>query len=120
MDLIREVLLAVEAHSKPYEMMQDLKVPGFEDLSVNYHVELLNNAGLLIAHERQAIGLYEWYPIALTWTGHDFLDSVRDPEMWKKTKDGALQAGGWTFDLLKDLAKGLAKKKIEDLTGVKL
>ncbi len=56
----------------------------------------------------------------LTWEGHDFLDSVRDPKIWAKTKDGALAAGGFTVDLLKDLAKGFVKKQIEERTGVTL
>jgi hypothetical protein len=56
----------------------------------------------------------------LTWAGHDFLDSVRDEKTWVKTKQGALAAGGWTLDILKDLAKGFIKKQIEEQTGIKL
>jgi len=44
----------------------------------------------------------------LSWTGHDFIDSVRSPEVWAKTKKGAEAAGGFTVDLLKDLAKALS------------
>ena len=58
--------------------------------------------------------------IELTWAGHDLLDSVRDPKIWAKTKHGALAAGGFTVDLLKDLAKGFVKKQIEQRTGVTL
>jgi hypothetical protein len=56
----------------------------------------------------------------LSWAGHDFLDSVRDREIWAKTKNGALAAGGFTIDLIADLAKGFLKKQIEDRTGVEL
>lgn len=56
----------------------------------------------------------------LSWTGHEFLDSVRSPEVWARTKAGALAAGGFTVQLLADLAKGFIKKQIEDRTGVKL
>jgi hypothetical protein len=52
--------------------------------------------------------------------GYDFLDSMRNPEIWAETKKGAEEAGGFTFDLIRDLAKGLVKKQIEELTGVKL
>jgi hypothetical protein len=44
-------------------------------------------------------------------------DMKRD---WAKTKNAAAGAGGFTIELLKDLAKGLVKKQIEVLTGVKL
>ncbi|WP_258366769.1 hypothetical protein [Burkholderia vietnamiensis] len=40
--------------------------------------------------------------------------------MWAKTKAGALAAGGFTVELLGDLAKGFIKKQIEDRTGIKL
>jgi Hypothetical protein (DUF2513) len=56
----------------------------------------------------------------LTWEGHDFLDAIRDPEIWCKTKSGAEEVGSFTFDLLKELAVGLIKTKIEQHTGVKL
>lgn len=63
---------------------------------------------------------FEWKPVYLTWHGHEFLDAIRDPEVWKKTKNGALAAGGFTFDLLKELAKGYLKKQIADRTGVEI
>jgi hypothetical protein len=56
----------------------------------------------------------------ITWNGHDFLDSIRDPRIWDKAKRQVQGAGGFTVDLLKDLAKGLVKKQIEEYTGVKL
>jgi hypothetical protein len=52
----------------------------------------------------------------LTWEGHDFLNSIRDPKIWEKTKKGVEGAGGFTVDL----AKGFVKKQIEEHTGVKL
>lgn len=50
----------------------------------------------------------------------DFLDTIRDPSIWRETKAGAKKAGGFSLDLLKALAKGLVKKKIEQHTGVEL
>jgi len=47
-------------------------------------------------------------------------DSIRSPDVWAKTKAGAYAAGGFTVELLADLAKGFIKKQIEDRTGVKL
>jgi uncharacterized protein DUF2513 len=56
----------------------------------------------------------------LTWAGHDFADAVRDPDIWRKTKHSADKIGSITFDLVKDLAKGFIKTKIEEHTGLKL
>ena len=56
----------------------------------------------------------------LTWEGYDFLDSVRDPEIWRKTKETANKAGGFTIDILGGIAKGLIKTQVEKYIGVEL
>lgn len=97
---------------------EELDIEGYSSDQVDYHLDQLAQADFV--HGRGSKPMRGNSFCGMTWEGHDFLDCVRDPDMWKKTKDGALQAGGWTFDLPKSLAKGLAKKKIENLTGVKL
>ncbi|MFG1375448.1 DUF2513 domain-containing protein [Xanthobacter autotrophicus] len=62
----------------------------------------------------------DWLDLRLTWQGHDFIDSVRDPKVWENTKNGATAAGGFTVDLLRDLAKGFIKKQIEEYTGIQI
>lgn len=56
----------------------------------------------------------------LTWEGHDLLDSIRDPETWAKTKKAAARAGGFTVNILRDVAYGIIKKALEDHTGITL
>jgi hypothetical protein len=36
---------------------------------------------------------YVALPKRLTWNGHEFLDAVRDDEVWRRTKEGARKAG---------------------------
>ena len=66
--------------------------------------------------------LYHMYDYGYrpTSQGYNLLDSIRDPEIWKKTKQGAAAAGGFTLDLLQALATGFIKKQIKDKTGVEL
>ena len=47
-----------------------------------------------------------------------YYDAYND--IWKKTRQGASAAGGFSVDLLKDLAKGFIKKKISEHTGVEI
>jgi hypothetical protein len=120
MELVRSILLATEANPNPEEELDPLEVEGFSEVMVFHHVQLLAEAGYLRAHERQAIGIYAWYPISLTWTGHDFLDSIRDPEIWKETKAGVAKVGGWTADTIKAIALGYIKLKAKDVLGIDL
>ncbi|WP_186121166.1 DUF2513 domain-containing protein [Burkholderia gladioli] len=125
MDLIRELLLKLE--SLPMERGdvliisaddQEVQVQGYDDNQIDYHLSLINEAGLI---DSAGAGSMTGYGFRrLSWAGHDFLDSIRSPDVWAKTKEGALAAGGFTIELLGDLAKGFIKKQIEDRTGVKL
>jgi hypothetical protein len=123
MDLIRELLLGIEAHPQldgnqliQYDDNENFGITDFPREQVVYHIRMLIDQGLIKGE------LTYGGPIIsqLTWQGHDFLDAIRDPEIWQKTKDGAKKAGGFSLELLGDLAKGLIKKKIEEHTGVQL
>lgn len=121
-DLVRDILLAIEATPKDSLMKEVL--PDRDQREVNYHLIMLAEAGYIRFEASRSSSnpdrLIEVWPFGLTWDGHDFLDTVRDPKIWAQTKDGALAAGGFTFDLLKDLAKGFLRKQIERLTDVDL
>jgi hypothetical protein len=97
--------------------------------TVRNHVALMLDAGLVVRHEAMlSKGSTDKIEkakrpisaIRLSHAGYDFLDTIRKEEIWEKTKKEAASAGGFTVDLLKDLAKGFIKTKIEEHTGVKL
>jgi hypothetical protein len=124
MDIIRQLLLRLdalpirmgEAHFLTFAQ-PPLALEGEDPNAIAYNMRLLAKAGFIDLTPSQpaalGIGLR-----GLTWAGHDFLDSIRDPEIWHKTKEGAKKAGGFTVELLADLAKGLIKTQIEKHTGV--
>src|SRR3984893_16550321 len=125
MDLIRELLLKLEALPMPHGGVvnitpdaEEIAVPGYDFDQIDYHLTQILKSGFVDEGGSSpliGIGFH-----CLTPAGHDFLDSVRDPKTWAKTKKAAAGAGGFTIDLLKDLAKGLVKKQIEEKTGIKL
>lgn len=117
MDVVREIVLAVSSASG-----QVNSVEGVSDEDFASHAQLLEEAGLIeaaLSPPGKRIATVAMI-FRLTWAGHEFADSIRDPKVWAKTKQAAAFGGGFTIDLLKDLAKGLIKKQIEELTGVKL
>ena len=90
MDLIRSILLQVEATDDPQEWI-DPEVEGRSELEVSYHVMLMDQGGLLEAMDRSAIGIFRWSARRLTWRGHEFLDAARQEGRWR---DCLLAAGG--------------------------
>jgi hypothetical protein len=45
---------------------------------------------------------------------------VRDPEVWRRTKEGARKAGSYGFDLLLQLGKYEAKRFASEKLGISL
>lgn len=128
LDFVRELLLRMEGGETTFNTLSGGEAAalglGPEEASsedpdkLKYHLDLMEEAGLIDIMFRSAGGsiIVE----SITWAGHDFLDSVRDPAIWKATKAGAEGLGLAGFDPIKALAKGLVKKKIEQHTGIEI
>ena len=119
-DFVREILLAIEAEPKyaGADHQSIVTLGNHTEEETKYHVSRLIQAGLLDGDFSRP----HLPPLVkgLTWDGHQYLENIRDPEIWKKTNEGLKEVGGFSFDLVKALAKGLVKKQIEERTGVKL
>ena len=124
MDLVRDILLAVEASTSPsLSQLFILLGKGYQTFTdpVCYHLKMLiEQAHFLSAIDSKSMGGPDWFDFELTWSGHEFLNTIRDTEVWSLTKTGVEKAGGFSFDLVAALAKGYIKTKIEYQTGVKL
>lgn len=88
-------------------------VDGYDRDTCVRHFSLLVEAGLVAAPGTQ--GVKHFNITGLTLEGHEFLDSVRDAGIWKKTKEGAAKVGGWTVPIISELAKGYVKAKARKL-----
>jgi uncharacterized protein DUF2513 len=77
MKLCAQILAAVENH--PTLELTPIGVEGRETHEVDYHLMLLNEAGLVEAErvERANGGQSAWLARRLTWAGYDFLENQR-------------------------------------------
>lgn len=108
MDKVRSLLLALEERQKPYFMMMNPeRLAGIADAGemVEY-IMMLTSGGLL---EKNGSAY------RISWRGHEFLDSVRDPEIWTKTKEGVSKIGSFSFSMVAEIAIGYAKAKAASL-----
>jgi hypothetical protein len=117
MELLRKVMLEAEKSEDPYELI-DPKFEGHNETEISYHIALLDDAGLLHGQDRSAIGVFRWSAGALTWAGHEFVEAVRDDDVWKEALAVTAKSGnGMVFEVLKkalmrvlEKRAGLAKK----------
>lgn len=121
-DLERDILLAVEAYdgvSGP--RFAEIRHLASTPLEADYHALLLSEAGLIVAVDaRTKDNPFETWPVRLTMAGHEYLDSIRDDAVWRRTKEGARAVGSFSLDALGALAKGLVREKIRKHTGVEV
>jgi hypothetical protein len=122
MDLCRTLLLRVEelelAPASTEYLQWDEPFFIVERHSVSqaiYNFSLLRDAGFVVAPSKVQ-GLDSFGIQGLSWAGHEFLDTVRNPEVWTATKAVAKKAGG--LDLLVQIAKAETKRFLATHLGL--
>jgi predicted MarR family transcription regulator len=113
MDLVREILLAIESDRR-LDGTQFLRfaLPDQDTHEVGYTVDRLIHAGLVEgSRDRRAHGQAPMVS-ALTWEGHEFLDNIRDPGVWAETKEKAKPLLSVSLAVLAEIAKAEIRKRL--------
>lgn len=114
LDLVREILLVVENHEP--ERIGGLLSISPKDFSGSeaqnfYHINMLIDAGFLkLAGKPTLAGDYAVH--GMTMTGHDFLDAIGEQSVWNHTKKRVGEIGGWTLDIVLEIAKEEIKRRL--------
>lgn len=112
MELIRLMLLELETDEPSAEVEKqpmELRL---------YNLALMKDAGFIEAEIISDINLTMQAAkiVRMTWAGHDFLDSTRNPKVWGHVRDSVIKSGvSWSFDILKEVLKREAVKHIPGL-----
>lgn len=121
LDLIRTILLHLEAKDGNEPCWgEDLAIPGERPLDLAYHSNILAQAGFIDFEPvtTQNGRIIKCLVFSLSWKGHEYLDTIRDPDIWERTKAGAKKAGGFSLEMLAAIARALIKSKFKELTGL--
>lgn len=112
MHLVRKILLFTEG-LPPGNGSVRLPFSEYSNDQLEYHAMMLVERGLLkrrggVHLDADDVGVY---PDALTFEGHDFLDTVRNDTVWRKTMDKVgSTVGSASLDIIKAIAEGYAKQ----------
>jgi hypothetical protein len=128
LELVRQILFTMENMDMGLiNGARSLRIDGYSENQIHYHLGLMVQAGLLHADTRLVEnkgGLSttsqitstrsEILSYSISWNGHEFLAAIRDETRWKKTKDVITKVGGLAtdvaFDILKEMGKQAAVK----------
>jgi Hypothetical protein (DUF2513) len=114
MDLLRALLLKVEAEANPVGefSLTSSDFDGFSEMQVWQHIQLLEDAGFIEEAQQMFGGESSWQVGQILWNGHEYLDKVRDPEVWRKTKEIAAKAGGGGVEVMSQIASSVISTAI--------
>ena len=116
-DCVRSVLLTVEK-SKTIDEELNLnpltvetifeQLPKYEDNEILYTIEKLKEAGYINAALLFAAGHFlDGAVSSTTYSGHEYLDNIREPDVWRKVKAMLKNAGATTLPLISQAAQML-------------
>lgn len=110
-DLIRDILLDVEENAKLNEWYySDL---GKDDNVVLYHYRLLSEAGFVNMKDMTTKSGDDYRITGITYSGHEFLDQIRQKTVWEKTKKITIEkVGSLTFEAIKTISAEVIAKMI--------
>ena len=97
-DFLRELLFKVEEAENGFPYVRTMG----EDSKKLDHLRLLCDQGYICEENTDVY--------RLTSQGHDYIEAIRDPGIWKKTKDAVAKKGEQvTLEIIKIIAIGLSQ-----------
>lgn len=115
MDLVRQILITMSENERGPNIKWAEALPDYAEDVILHHAHLMSQGGLIDAIDVTSIShlLPVALPTSITWDGHEFLDSSRDPTVWDKAKKYVIKpAGGVAMSVLTEWLKAQAKGAI--------
>ena len=113
MDLIREILLYIESNQIDVNSI-DITLQNYSEYEITYHLKLLSEAGLVEINNSYENGAgINTNANRLTWSGHDFIESAKEPKRWESMKKIITEkAGSVPFEILQKILIKLIQGEI--------
>ncbi|MCY7439412.1 DUF2513 domain-containing protein [Bacillus altitudinis] len=114
-ECIRDVLLGLEEELDYRQSMDREELLSLDRLSSHsaedslYTVSKLREAGFLNVNYYLG-GNFRIFGI--TYEGHQFLENIRDPEIWAKTKSAAGKVGGASIHVIGEIALSYVRQTL--------
>lgn len=117
-EFVRSLLLYVENNPEESSRTEGELVAFGENHSLTrdevvYTVKKLKEAGYITAMILEADqGTYAFSINSITWSGHEFLDTIRDPKIWRDTKEKTSKLASVSLNILSEVASSIVVKTL--------
>jgi len=93
--------------------LNQVVIRDYPEKIVDYHVDLLAEAGYLKGIDFSGGSSTKWIEVSLSWDGHEFIDDAKNEETWNKFKDIVEEKGtSISFAVATSLIIALAKQSV--------
>lgn len=121
-DCVRDVLLFVEEHASydGYIAVDSSDLPSYSDETIIYAVDKLVEADYLNgkAH-KDVVSVMPTISISsMTWSGHQFLDNIRDDSVWKDTKNILSKFSSVSLGIVNNVASQIISSLVRAQLGL--
>lgn len=109
-DCIRYILLTIEESDSDRILASNLANNEFDAKTILYHIECLLDVNYLdVSKPIQTLDTTykDYFIYRITMQGHQFLDSIRDNNIWNKTKTTAKEVGATTLKSILMIAENV-------------
>ncbi len=107
-ELIRTLILHVEADDTWPKAIQNIAIDGYEDKDIQYHLFLMEEAGLIRGIDASTRAGKNMLVLRLTWEGHEFAANSKNPSNWEKLTNVLGTLGDVSFDVAKTCLAAIA------------
>lgn len=119
LDLLRSILLAVEADDSGELYPEEIDIDGYDLRTISYHIRLLADADFIDARFFPAGDNESSCVIRrITMSGYDYLDHVRSPNIWRQIKSRLSDTLGTASDVSLDIVKAVGGQVILNLLNI--
>jgi len=116
MELFRSILIKIEQLDPGSGIdipSSDFSELGCDELLVYGHLKLLEEGGFIEGVEMSHSLGRAYNARRITWQGHEFLNTIRDENIWKKTLASLKKVSGSTsLDVIKAVAISFAQQQL--------
>ena len=99
-DLVRKILLAAEEQDA--KRNPPITPKGYSIVKIRYHIKILIDGGFIIERQHPELDPSMQTFDAMTWEGHEFLDSIREQNFWTEVQKTIKEKGlPMTVDTIK-------------------
>lgn len=109
-DCIRYLLISIEESKNPRLLASSLANDKYNVKTVLYHIECLLDVNYLEVSKpinSLASAYNDYFIFRITMFGHQFLDSIRNTDVWNKTKTTSKEIGVTTLNSILKIAESI-------------